>query len=105
MKKSILIVDDDKTTREAVVNALSHDYITHTASNGQKAMNILNENEDIDIVLTDLMMPEMDGMELLEKINSMNNDIPVIMITGYSSIDSAVDAMRKGAYDYITKPL
>jgi len=105
MKKSILIVDDDKTTREAVVNALSHDYITHSASNGQKAMNILNENEDIDIVLTDLMMPEMDGIELLEKIHSMKNNIPVIMITGYSSIESAVDAMRKGVYDYITKPL
>lgn len=105
MKNSILIVDDDKNTREAVVNALSHDYITYTASNGQKAMDILNEHGDIDLVLTDLMMPEMDGIELLEKIHSINNDVTIVMITGYSTIESAVDAMRKGVYDYITKPV
>ena len=105
MKKSILIADDDKNTREAIVKALSHDYITHTASDGHKAIDILDKNEDIDIVLTDMMMPEMDGMELLEKIHSTNNDVTVILITGHSSIESAVDAMRKGAYDYLTKPV
>ena len=105
MKKSILIADDDKNTREAIVKALSHDYITHAASDGHKAIDILDKNEDIDIVLTDMMMPEMDGMELLEKIRSTNNDVTVILITGHSSIESAVDAMRKGAYDYLTKPI
>src|SRR4030065_2061462 len=105
MRKSILIVDDDRTTREAIVTALSHDYITHAASDGHKAIDILDKNEDIDIVLTDMMMPEMDGMELLEKIRSTNNDVTVILITGHSSIESAVDAMRKGAYDYLTKPI
>lgn len=105
MKKSILIVDDDKTNRESIAKVLTNNYIIYTASNGQKAMDILNKNEDIDLVLTDMMMPEMDGIELLEKIRSTNNDLAVILITGHSSIESAVDAMRKGAYDYITKPL
>lgn len=105
MKKTILIVDDDKNTRESIARVLSNNYITYTASNGQVAIETLNKNDDIDIVLTDMMMPEMDGIELLEEIRSTNNDIAVILITGYSSIESAVDAMRKGAYDYITKPL
>ena len=105
MKKSILIVDDDRTTRESTAKVLSNDYIIHTASDGHKAIDILDKNEDIDIVLTDMMMPEMDGMELLEKIRSTNNDVTVILITGHSSIESAVDAMRKGAYDYLTKPI
>ena len=105
MKKSILIVDDDKTNRESIAKVLTNNYIIYTASNGQKAMDILNKNEDIDLVLTDMMMPEMDGIELLEKIRSTNNDLAVILITGHSSIESAVDAMRKGAYDYITKPI
>src|SRR3990167_2200320 len=105
MKKSILIVDDDRTTRESTAKVLSNDYITHTASDGHKAIDILDKNEDIDIVLTDMMMPEMDGIELLEKIRSTNNDVTVILITGHSSIESAVDAMRKGAYDYLTKPI
>ncbi len=105
MKKSVLIVDDDKTNRESIAKVLTNNYIIYTASNGQKAMDILNKNEDIDLVLTDMMMPEMDGIELLEKIRSTNNDLAVILITGHSSIESAVDAMRKGAYDYITKPI
>jgi len=105
MKKSLLIVEDDITTRESLQKALSDNYITYGASNGQEALDILNKGEDIDIVLTDMAMPEMDGMELLEKIRSVDNDVIVIMITGYSSIESAVEAMRRGAYDYITKPL
>ncbi|MBI4687621.1 MAG: sigma-54-dependent Fis family transcriptional regulator [Nitrospirae bacterium] len=105
MKKSILIVDDDKNTREGMARTLSANYATYTATNGIEALSVLGKNEDIDMVLTDLMMPEMDGIELLEKIRPASNDIVVIMITGFSSIESAVDAMRKGAYDYITKPI
>lgn len=105
MKKTILIVEDDKNTSESVAKALSNNYITLAASNGQIAMETLNKNEDIDLVLTDMMMPEMDGIELLERVRSLNNDIAVILITGYSSIESAVEAMRKGAYDYLTKPV
>ncbi|MEF9476305.1 MAG: sigma-54 dependent transcriptional regulator [Candidatus Mariimomonas ferrooxydans] len=105
MKRAILIADDDKNTREAVAKALSADYITYTAANGQEALALLDKNEDIDIILTDMMMPKISGIELLEKIRSTNNDVIVIFITGYSSIESAVEAMRGGAYDYITKPL
>jgi len=105
MKRAILIADDDKNTREGVAKALSADYITYTAANGQEAFALLDKNEDIDVILTDMMMPKISGIELLEKIRTANNDVIVIIITGYSSIESAVEAMRSGAYDYITKPL
>lgn len=105
MKNSILITDDDKNTREGMAKTLSASYVTYTAANGIEALDILEKNEDIDIVLTDLMMPGMDGIELLEKVRSISNDIVVVLITGFSSIESAVEAMRKGAYDYITKPV
>ena len=105
MKKSVLIVEDDRTTRESLKKALSDTYIIHGASNGLEALDIINKGEDIDMILTDMTMPGMDGMELLEKIRSVDNDAIVVMITGHSSIESAVEAMRRGAYDYITKPL
>jgi DNA-binding NtrC family response regulator len=105
MKKSILIVDDDKNTCKGIAEALSKAYITYDASNGLEALEVLGKNTDIELVLTDMIMPEMNGIELLEKIRAANDDIVVILITGYSSIESAVEAMRKGAYDYITKPI
>ncbi|MBI5409910.1 MAG: sigma-54-dependent Fis family transcriptional regulator [Nitrospirae bacterium] len=105
MKSSVLIVDDDKTIREELANYLSDDYITYTASNGHEAIRNINENSDIEIVLSDLKMPEMDGLELLKKVQDNNKDIVTIFMTGYSTIESAVEAMRRGAYDYLTKPL
>jgi len=105
MTPSILIVDDDRNTREGVARELSANYETFIAPNGTEALNILNDRGDIDIILTDLMMPSMDGIELLEKVHTSFKNTSVILITGYSSIESAVDAMRKGAYDYITKPI
>ncbi|MBI4682080.1 MAG: sigma-54-dependent Fis family transcriptional regulator [Nitrospirae bacterium] len=105
MKSSILIVDDDKTIREQLAEYLSNDYVTYTASNGHEAVRNINENSDIEIVLSDLKMPGMDGIELLKKIQDINRDIVTIFMTGYSTIESAVEAMRRGAYDYLTKPL
>lgn len=105
MMPVILIVDDDKNTREGVARHLSESYETLTAANGSEALSLLGGREDVDVVLTDLMMPSMDGIELLEKIRAASGNTAVVMITGYSSIESAVDAMRKGAYDYITKPI
>ncbi len=105
VKPSILIADDERNTRDGLARALSHNYITYGASNGLEAMEILRENRDIEVVLSDLKMPEMEGLELLENLLSENSNLIVIFITGYSSIESAVDAMRKGAYDYLTKPI
>ncbi|MEW6602142.1 MAG: sigma-54 dependent transcriptional regulator [Nitrospirota bacterium] len=105
MKSSVLIVDDDKTIREELAEYLSNDYVTYTASNGHDAVRNIKENSDIEIVLSDLKMPGMDGLELLKKIQDNNRDIVTIFMTGYSTIESAVEAMRRGAYDYLTKPL
>ncbi len=105
MKPSILIVDDEKAVRENLARYLSEGYVTETAANGNEAIQKISDNSDIEILLSDLKMPEMDGIELLEKIQAMNRDIVTIFITGFSTIESAVDAMRKGAYDYLTKPI
>ena len=105
MKTSILIVDDERAVRENLARYLSEEYIVYTASNGLEALNKINENSDIEVLLSDLKMPEMDGLELLEKIQSGSNELITIFVTGFSTIESAVNAMRQGAYDYLTKPI
>ncbi len=103
-RPKILIVDDDSMTRQTLSMALEDDYITHTAIDGIEALEILNTGE-IDLVLSDLDMPGLDGIELLEKISSLKNSVPVIMITGHGTIETAVQAMKLGAYDFVTKPV
>lgn len=105
MKAGVLIVDDEKTVRDSLAKYLSNDYMTYTAANGHEAINKVSENSDIEVILSDMKMPEMDGIELIEKIRDNNKDPVVIFITGFSTIESAVNAMRKGAYDYLTKPI
>ena len=104
MQPTILIVEDDRITRESLAKALSSDYIIRTAGNGVEALSIL-EKEIIDAVITDVKMPLKDGMKILETAKRASPDIIIIMITGYATVESAVEAMRKGAYDYITKPV
>ncbi len=104
MKHSVLVVDDNRTDRNKLANCLSHDYEVHTAADGFEALQKVKDN-NIEIILSDMQMPEMDGIGLLERIHAENEDIVTILVTGYSSIESAVDAMRKGAYDYLTKPV
>lgn len=104
MKHSVLIVDDNKIDREKLSRCLSGDYITYTATNGYEAIQKVKDI-DIEVILSDMQMPEMDGIELLEKIKADNKDIVIIVVTGFSTIESAVTAMRKGAYDYLTKPI
>ncbi|MFC2173598.1 sigma-54-dependent transcriptional regulator, partial [Acidobacteriota bacterium] len=104
-KFSILIVDDEETLRDALHNALSqvsnHEYFF--AGDGVEAMEII-ESHPINLVLTDLHMPRMNGEELLETVKKHNPEIPIIIITSFGTIDNAVDLLRRGAYDYITKP-
>ena len=102
---ALLIVDDEKAVRENLAKYLSSDYVTYSASNGLEAIKIIEENSDIEVVLSDMKMPEMDGIELLDKIQNNGKDIITIFVTGFSTIESAVNAMRKGAYDYLTKPI
>ena len=73
------------------------------AENGQKGLALV-EKMEFDAILCDIKMPGMDGIEVLEKIQNINPDIPVIMISGHGTIDTAVESLKKGAYDYISKP-
>lgn len=102
--RHILVVDDEQEVRDTLYNVLkSLDYIPHVAASGKEALEII-QKEPIDVVLSDLYMPEMDGIELLKRVKSMNNKIVFLMITAHPTIETAVDAIKKGAYDYLTKP-
>lgn len=102
--KSILIVDDEQN----VCNLLNkifvkEGYTTYTAYNGEEALKIIDSNE-IDIVITDIKMPGMTGVELLKNINKIDPSIKVILITAFATLDTALEALRSGAKDYIIKP-
>ncbi|HOJ65258.1 MAG TPA: sigma-54 dependent transcriptional regulator [Spirochaetota bacterium] len=105
MKANILIVDDEKNIRDGLKIALLRDgYNVFLASDGLEALEILKE-EDIDVVITDLKMPNLDGDALMKRIIKEYFNIPVIILTGHGTVENAVQAMRDGAYDFLTKPL
>ena len=104
MAASLLIVDDDKLTRETLASALGDAYRVQTASGGRAALDILAADR-IDVVLSDMTMPGMDGLGLLEAINLLEDRPAVIFITGQATVESAVRAMKLGAHDYVTKPV
>ncbi len=105
MKFTLLIIDDEKNIREGLAaNFEQEDYNVRTAATGSDGLKII-EKGDIDLVITDLRMPGISGEEVLAKVSAETPGIPVIILTGHGSIDSAVDAMRHGAYDFLTKPL
>lgn len=100
----ILITDDDVDLRELLTEAVRNwGYPVSVARDGDEALRKLRM-ERYDIVITDLMMPGMDGLSLLQKIKELDKDILVIIITGYATIETAVKAIETGAYDYIAKP-
>ena len=101
---TILVVDDDKATREGVARTLKSDYMVLTAADADAAMAALNVNS-VDLVLTDLRMPGRDGLSLLRDIIVAYPGIPVILLSAYGSVESAVEAMKDGAYDFLTKPI
>ncbi len=102
--ENILIVDDEKNYPMIIGQVLQEEgYHSLTASSGTEALNILG-SEVIDLVLTDVKMPGMSGIQLLEKIKENHPDLPVIVMTAYGSVEKAVEAMHKGAYTFILKP-
>jgi ATP-dependent Lon protease len=104
-KPRILVVDDEEIARKNLEHILAkEDYIVITASNGVEALERLEESPDFDIVLTDLKMEKVSGIDVLEKTKVKYPDTKVIMITAYASIDSAIETMKKGAFHYIAKP-
>ena len=104
MKKlSILIVDDEESIRVSLEGILKKQYYATTAENGSIALEML-QNYHYDLILTDIMMDDMTGIELLKKIKETFPETPVVLMTGYSSLDTAVEAIRLGASDYLIKP-
>lgn len=102
---TILVVDDEPNIRRVLEAVLSRDgYTVLTAENGRKASEVLASQKGIDLLITDLIMPDINGIELLSAARKIDPNIAVVMITAHGSIKSAVDAMRLGAFDYITKP-
>ncbi len=100
----LLIVDDDRSLRQFLDILFSKDgYQVFTAETGKEALKLM-EKQPVDVVLADIRMPEMDGLSLLKEIKGRWPQIPVIMITAFASMDTAVSAMREGAFDYVTKP-
>jgi DNA-binding NtrC family response regulator len=101
----ILIVDDEKNTRDALRDGLQKpdERKLYTAENAREALRILNE-EELDLVITDLKIPDADGVKLLKDVKKHDPNIVVIVMTAYGTVDTAVAAMKLGAYDYIQKP-
>ncbi|MDB6149438.1 MAG: zraR [Chthoniobacter sp.] len=104
MQPTILIVDDEKHTREGLRASLEDNFEVYIAADSGGALGVL-ERESVDLVLTDLRLGGEDGMVLVEKILTLPHPPIVIMMTAYGSVDAAVEAMKRGAYDFITKPL
>jgi two-component system, NtrC family, nitrogen regulation response regulator NtrX len=101
---NILIIDDEKAIRKTLSEILSYEgYKIEEAGDGEEGLRKFKE-KTYDVVLCDIKMPKIDGIEFLDRVREVNPDVPVIMISGHGTIETAVEAVKKGAYDYIAKP-
>ena len=101
---TILIIDDEKGVGDILKKILSKEgYDVHAVTKGQEGVKLIKER-DIRLVILDIKMPEMDGIEVLQKIHEFKKDVVVIMLTAHGTLTTAREAMKLGAYDYITKP-
>lgn len=102
---TILIIDDEKSIRRTLREILEYEgYKVEEANDGVEGLGMLKE-KSYDAILLDIKMPKMDGLEVLDKIMEGNTDVPVIMVSGHGTIDTAVEAVKKGAYDFVAKPM
>ena len=104
LKGKLLIVDDDKILCAMLQKRFAGEYDVAAFSNPEEAIEYLRQGARVDVVLTDLIMPKLDGMEVLNIVKSESFNTDVVIMTAFGRIDGAVEAMRKGAYDYVTKP-
>ena len=101
----ILLVEDEKLKRISLTDALERKKFEVTpCENPLDALAILDEENQIDVIVTDLKMPKMNGIDFIKKVREFDKEVPVIVVTAYATVETAVDAMKLGAYDYITKP-
>jgi len=101
---SVLVVDDEQIVLDSIKKLLRREaYVVYSALSVDEALNIMKEHE-IEVILTDLMMPDIDGLELMAMVKKEHPHMPVIMITGYATINTALQATQLGAFDYIAKP-
>ncbi|MEO8798479.1 MAG: response regulator, partial [Polyangiaceae bacterium] len=103
-KQQVLIVDDEPNLRKILSAQLSRDgYDVLTAEDGEQGLQMLKDHH-IDLVITDLKMPKVDGMGLLREALREDSELPIVMITAHGTVDTAVEALKIGAFDYLTKP-
>ncbi len=101
---NILVVDDEAVIRDGCVKILRKEgWTVDTVENGSECLDLI-KSKNFDLILLDLMMPGMNGLEVINELNKLTNDIYIIVITGYATVETAVDAIKSGAYDYIPKP-
>src|SRR3954468_24297761 len=101
---TILIIDDERSIRKTLTEILTYEgYKIEEAADGEEGLKKFKE-KNYDLVLCDIKMPKVDGIEFLERAKEINSDVPVIIISGHGNIETAVDAVKKGAFDYISKP-
>jgi len=103
-KSKVLVIDDEETITRILAKMLAKDYEVHVANNGKSALQLI-QTHVFDAIIVDLVMPEMDGHEVIQRVSRVDPDIPSIVITGYSTEDNAIDALKEGAFDYLKKPL
>src|ERR1044072_1567740 len=104
MSQTILIIDDEKAIRKSIGEILTFEgFAIDEAADGAEAVKKIKENH-YDCILCDIKMPKMDGLEVLDQARTLRPDTPFILISGHGTIETAVEAVKKGAFDYISKP-
>jgi diguanylate cyclase (GGDEF)-like protein len=103
-KSKVLVIDDEETITRILAKMLNKEYEIHVANNGKSALDLV-QTHVFDAIIVDLVMPEMDGHEVITRVSRIDPDIPCIVITGYSTEDNAIEALKEGAFDYLKKPL
>jgi DNA-binding response OmpR family regulator len=100
----VLVVDDEPSVREMLLRTLEKEYDVDTAADASSALDRMRENEPYNLMIADLKMPGMDGLSLIRQAKQLNSSMPVIIITGFSSEATAIDAVNLGVAGYLTKP-
>ena len=105
MTYKVLVVDDEKAIRDSLKIILEDEgYFADTAGDGEEALQKIKE-QNFDIVISDIKMPKLDGMQLLDQVSKLSPDTFFIIMTAFASVNTAIDALRKGAFDYLIKPV